>query len=67
MTPQQVKQQIKSTALNKIIKIYDRPYDGLDRFSDQSSAEQRDSKVETVLYEMNVELDKLHASKTTSS
>ena len=70
MTPQQVKQQIKSTALNKIIKIYDPlykfPYE-YGHYVEESHAEQRECSIEHIIREMNRELEKLDASTTTSS
>ena len=58
MTPEQVKQQKKATALNEIRKIYHPLYDGYRNNSwSESYVEQRDEKVRRIIEELEKELN----------
>lgn len=60
MTPEQVKLQKKATALNAIRKIYNPKYKfPYNEWSDESGAEQRESQIRWIIYELEKDLQKL--------
>lgn len=60
MTNDEVRQQKKNEALNKIRKIYNPLYKvHYDDYSDESYSEQRDYKIESIIEDLEKELNKI--------
>ena len=62
MTKQEVKQQAKFTALNEIRKIYNPKHEVIySKYEDDGSyAEQRDSMIERIIYNLEEELKNIN-------